>query len=94
MRPADQTQPTRRVRLVQRVGGALALLGGLATFVFVWQPWDSCDYEDSSAGCRPGAVERTGLVTSLLLLLAGLVVAIVATVVAARAQRASPRPRR
>ncbi|WP_432485964.1 hypothetical protein [Kineococcus esterisolvens] len=94
MRPAGQTQPTRRVHLVQRVGGALALLGGLTAFVFVWQPWVSRDYEDSSAGCRPGTAEQTGLVTSLRLLLAGLAVAIVATVVAARAQHASPRPRR
>ena len=76
MRQAGQSPHARRVRLGQRGGGALILLGAIAAFVFFWQPWVSCDYEDSSAGCRPGDVEQAGLAIALLVVLAGLVVAI------------------
>ncbi|WP_432489363.1 hypothetical protein [Kineococcus sp. SYSU DK018] len=76
MRQADQSPHARRVRLGQRGGGALILLGGITAFVFFWQPWVSCDYEDSLAGCRPGDVEQAGLVIGLAVMLAGLMVAI------------------
>lgn len=31
--------------------GLVALVGATVTVVYFFQPWRSCDYEDTSAGC-------------------------------------------
>ncbi len=41
-----------RVRGWLVAGSALiALVGAIVTVVYFFQPWRSCDYEDTSAGC-------------------------------------------
>ena len=52
-------------------GSALfALVGAVVTFVYFFQPWRSCDYEDTSAGCAmlPGdaTVMAVGAVVTLV----------------------------
>ncbi|MBN9200165.1 hypothetical protein [Microbacterium aurantiacum] len=43
-------EPKKRGRLVI-VSALTALVGAIVTMVYVFQPWRSCDYEDTSAGC-------------------------------------------
>ncbi len=71
--PPDESSRAPRARAAQRTGAALLVLGALAVAVVLWQPWVSCPGEDSSAGCRPGSGELTGLVIALLVLLTGAV---------------------
>lgn len=41
-----------KVRGWMVAGSALfALVGAIVTVVYFFQPWRSCDYEDTSAGC-------------------------------------------
>jgi hypothetical protein len=48
----------------------LALVGATATVVYFFQPWRSCDYEDTSAGCAmlpvDAAVMTVAAVTTLV----------------------------
>ncbi|WP_019180988.1 hypothetical protein [Microbacterium yannicii] len=48
----------------------LALVGATVTVVYFFQPWRSCDYEDTSAGCAmlPGdaAVMTVAALTTLV----------------------------
>lgn len=71
----------RTARSLTVVGGMFSLIGAIVTVVYVFQPWRSCDYEDSSAGCAmlpvDAAVMMAAMVTTvvgLVLLVAGLVV--------------------
>lgn len=43
-------QPRVRRWLVS-VAASVALAGALVAVVYFFQPWRSCDYEDTSAGC-------------------------------------------
>jgi hypothetical protein len=48
----------------------LALVGATVTVVYFFQPWRSCDYEDTSAGCSmlpvDAAVMTVAAVTTLV----------------------------
>ena len=41
---------TARTRLITW-GAVVAVIGGAVVMLFFFQPWRSCDYEDTSAGC-------------------------------------------
>jgi len=51
-------QPRVRRWLVS-VAAIVALAGVLVTAVYFFQPWRSCDYEDTSAGCAMLAGDAT-----------------------------------
>lgn len=60
-----------RVRGWLVTGSALfALVGTVVTVVYFFQPWRSCEYEDTSAGCAMlpvgGAVMAVAAVATLL----------------------------
>lgn len=62
-------EPKVRGRLI--TGGALlALIGATVTAVYFFQPWRSCDYEDTSAGCAmlpvDAAVMTVAAITTLV----------------------------
>jgi hypothetical protein len=50
--------------------GLVALIGATVTVVYFFQPWRSCDYEDTSAGCAmlpvDAAVMAAAAVTTIL----------------------------
>ena len=52
------------------VSALLALTGATVTVVYFFQPWRSCDYEDTSAGCAmlpvDAAVMTVAAVTTLV----------------------------
>lgn len=41
---------TARTRLMTW-GAVVAVIGGAVAVLYFFQPWRSCDYEDTSAGC-------------------------------------------
>ena len=67
-------------------GSALfALIGAIVTVVYFFQPWRSCDYEDTSAGCAMLPADATVMTLAA-------VVVIVAVGVFALALLAKERP--
>lgn len=52
-------------------GASLALVGAVASIVYFFQPWRTCDYEDTSAGCAVLVADATGMLISLVVSLIG-----------------------
>lgn len=62
-----------RARLL--IGGAsLALVSGAVVVLFFFQPWRSCDYEDTSVGCAMLPHDVNIMLVAMLGLVAGAVV--------------------
>lgn len=71
------------------VGLALALVALVSVIILFFQPWRSCDYEDSSAGC---AVLPRDATLMIMALIAG-AVGMVLTMAGAMLRRAAGRAR-
>jgi len=60
----------QKVRGRLLTGSALfALVGAIVTVVYFFQPWRSCDYEDTSAGCAMLPVDATVMAVSAVVTL-------------------------
>ncbi|WP_298741198.1 hypothetical protein [uncultured Microbacterium sp.] len=56
-------------------GSALiALVGAVVTVVYFFQPWRSCDYEDTSAGCAMLPGDATVMAVAVVVTLVAVVV--------------------
>lgn len=58
-------------------GSALfALAGAIVSFVYFFQPWRSCEYEDTSAGCAMLPIDATvmGLAMVVTVMAVGMLV--------------------
>jgi hypothetical protein len=51
-----------------------ALVGAVVTIVYFYQPWRSCDYEDTSAGCAMLPADATVMAIAMFATLAAMVV--------------------
>jgi hypothetical protein len=56
------------------VGGILAAAGLVATIVYFLQPWRSCPYEDTSAGCAMLPADATGMGLAICVAVIGAIV--------------------
>lgn len=66
-------------------GSALvALVGAIVTVVYFFQPWRSCDYEDTSAGCAMLPVDATVMAVSAVVTLVAVGVFVLALLVKER----------
>ncbi|MFA4840674.1 MAG: hypothetical protein WC580_03090 [Agrococcus sp.] len=64
-------------------GSALvALVGAIVTVVYFFQPWRSCDYEDTSVGCAMLSADATVMAVAMVVTLAAVVVFVVALLLA------------
>lgn len=55
-------------------GAVLALVSGAVVVLYFFQPWRSCDYEDTSAGCAMLPHDANAMLVAMLGLVAGVVV--------------------
>lgn len=69
-------------RLLAVIGGVLALVGGVTTVIYIWQPWRSCSGEDTSAGCAMLSGDAAVMAAAMLVVVAGVVLLVVAAVLA------------
>jgi hypothetical protein len=60
-------------------GSALfALVGAVVTVVYFFQPWRSCDYEDTSSGCAMLPLDATVMAVAMVVTLVAAGVFVVA----------------
>lgn len=64
---------TTRTRLLG-TGAAVAILSGAVVILYFFQPWRSCDYEDTSTGCAMLPHDATVMLVAMLIFVTGLVV--------------------
>jgi hypothetical protein len=69
-------QRTRAIAVLSGTG--VAVVGAIASVVFFLQPWRTCDYEDSSAGCAMLPVDATIMAIAMWSVLVGLVIVFLA----------------
>jgi hypothetical protein len=68
-----------KVRGWMVAGSALfAIVGATVTVIYFFQPWRSCDYEDTSAGCVMLPVDATVMAVAAVVTLAAVGVCVVA----------------
>jgi uncharacterized membrane protein len=56
----------------------VALVGAIVTVVYFFQPWRSCDYEDTSVGCAMLPGDATVMAVAAVVTLAAAVVSVFA----------------
>lgn len=76
------TAAARRARVLFLVGGVLSLVGGVTTLIYLLQPWRSCPYEDTSAGCAMLPGDAAIMTAAMLVVVAGFAVLLAGLVVA------------
>jgi len=75
----------QKVRGRLLTGSALvALVGAIVTVVYFFQPWRSCDYEDTSAGCAMLPADATVMAVSAVVTLVAVGVFVLALLVKER----------
>lgn len=62
-----------RTRLIA-AGTAIALIGGGVVVLYFFQPWRSCDYEDTSAGCAMLPHDAAAMGVAAVVFVVGVVV--------------------
>lgn len=73
----DALHPYRRVMVLMRrnvvliLGAALALIGAGVTVLYFFQPWRTCSYEDSAAGCAMLDADAAVMVVAMVATLLG-----------------------
>ncbi|MFC7876616.1 hypothetical protein [Isoptericola sp. NPDC057391] len=66
-----------RASTVMLIGGTtLAVLGAVVSVVYFLQPWRTCSYEDSSAGCAMLPLDASIMTAAMLVTLVATAVAI------------------
>lgn len=66
---------TQRMRTLAILSGSVvAVVGATITVVYFFQPWRSCDYEDTSIGCAMLPADATVMAVAMWTTLAGLVI--------------------
>lgn len=63
---------TRKIAIVVSTG--ITVLAGIITVIYFFQPWRSCSYEDTSAGCAMLPGDAVVMAISMWSTLVGLVV--------------------
>ncbi|WAB81294.1 hypothetical protein OVN18_12255 [Microcella daejeonensis] len=66
------------------VGGVFSLIGAIVTVVYFFQPWRSCEYEDSSAGCSMLPVDAAVMMAAMVATVVGLVLLAVGLILGSR----------
>ena len=69
-------------------GAFIALAGFVTSVVYFFQPWRSCDYEDSSAGCAMLAGDAAVMTFAMLATVVGIGVVVGGLIVRAVLRRA------
>ncbi|MCJ1709818.1 hypothetical protein MT344_01305 [Clavibacter michiganensis subsp. phaseoli] len=60
-----------RRNVVLILGAALALIGAGVTVLYFFQPWRTCSYEDSAAGCAMLDADAAVMVVAMVATLLG-----------------------
>lgn len=55
-------------------GASVAAIGGIVTIVFFFQPWRSCDYEDTSTGCAMLPADAMAMAIAMSATIVGLLI--------------------
>jgi hypothetical protein len=76
-----------RPAVAAAVGLFIALLGAAVAIVYVFQPWRSCDYEDTSMGCSMLPLDVTIMTVALLAVPLGLAILVLGRIRARRADQ-------
>ncbi|WAB83457.1 hypothetical protein OVN20_10365 [Microcella daejeonensis] len=66
------------------VGGMFSLIGAVVTVVYIFQPWRSCEYEDSSTGCSMLPVDAAVMMAAMVATVVGLVLLAVGLILGSR----------
>ncbi|WP_411721050.1 hypothetical protein [Mycetocola sp.] len=64
----------RSKTLTKVIGGVIALAAAIVTYVYFFQPWRTCPYDDSSAACSMLPADAAVMATAMLGVLVGLVI--------------------
>lgn len=56
------------------VSGSITVVAGIVTVIYFFQPWRSCSYEDTSAGCAMLPGDAAVMAVSMWSALVGLVI--------------------
>ncbi|KQR89067.1 hypothetical protein [Microbacterium sp. Leaf179] len=64
---------TTRTRLIAS-GTAIAMISGAVVVLYFFQPWRSCEYEDTSAGCSMLPNDAAAMGVAVLVFVVGIVV--------------------
>jgi len=62
-----------RTRLIAS-GTAIAMISGAVVVLYFFQPWRSCEYEDTSAGCSMLPNDAAAMGVAVLVFVVGIVV--------------------
>lgn len=62
-----------RARLIAS-GAVIAVLAGAVAVLFFFQPWRSCEYEDTSAGCVMLPHDAAAMFVAAMVFVVGIVV--------------------
>ncbi|MBF4629617.1 hypothetical protein ITJ42_00115 [Clavibacter michiganensis subsp. phaseoli] len=66
-----------RRNVVLVLGAALALIGAGVTVLYFFQPWRTCSYEDSAAGCAMLDADAAVMVVAMVATLLGVILFLV-----------------
>ncbi|MFL1999239.1 hypothetical protein [Microbacterium sp. A1-JK] len=66
---------TQRIRALAVLSGSVVtVIGATITVIFFFQPWRSCDYEDTSVGCAMLPTDATVMGVAMWSTLVGLII--------------------
>jgi hypothetical protein len=67
----------KRITATIAVGGLLALAGFVTSVVYFFQPWRTCDYDDSPAACAMLPADAAVMTVAMFVAVFGLAVAVI-----------------
>lgn len=75
------------------VGVLVSVLGVIVSVVYLFQPWRSCEYEDTAAGCSMLPGDAAVMMVAMFAIAIGVVVAIVGLIASRRHRPSAPAKR-
>lgn len=82
----------RTARILAIAGVVIGLLGSIVTVIFFFQPWRSCDDEDTSVGGSMLPVDAAVMTAAMLAVPVGVAIAIAGLAMRARHRQAQVEP--
>jgi len=79
-------EPKRSLPTMVMLGSILAVAGFVVTVVYIFQPWRTCDYDDSPAACSMLPFDAAVLAIAMIAMVVGVVLAVGGAIVRYRTQ--------
>ena len=69
-------EPKKTVPVMVICGSILAVAGFIGTVIYIFQPWRTCDYDDSPAACSMLPFDAAVLAVAVIATVVGIVLAV------------------